>query len=230
MPISELFERHHALGYSVQPWQSSAQQDHGARDYRRDLRRLAVAGIGMMQVGMFAIALHAGDIQGISEDYQRLLRFVSLLVTGFVVAFSARGFFESAWRHLRQGALVMDLPVALAIGLAFAASTVATFGGDGDVYFDSVVMFTFLLLLARFVEKRMRYRDALAWQDAEQSLPDAVRVRRNGTWTLVPRRELRRGDQVLVRAGDTIPIDARVVMGSARCGRTASAAKPCRAP
>lgn len=214
LPVSALFAQIAALGYSVQPWQSSAQQDMARADYRRDLRRLAVAGIGMMQVGMFAIALHAGDIQGISDEYQRLLRLVSLLVTGFVVAFSARGFFESAWRHLRQGALVMDLPVALAIGLAFAASTIATFAGDGDVYFDSVVMFTFLLLLARFVEKRMRYRDALAWQDAEQTLPDAAQVRRGEAWLTVPRRDITAGDRVLVRAGETVPIDGVLLQGS----------------
>jgi Cu2+-exporting ATPase len=214
LAISELFAGIAALGYSVQPWQTSAQQELARADYRRDMRRLAVAGIGMMQVGMFAIALHAGDIQGISDEYQRLLRLFSLLVTGFVVAFSARGFFESAWRHLRQGALVMDLPVALAIGLAFAASTIATFAGDGDVYFDSVVMFTFLLLLARFVEKRMRYRDAIAWQDAEQTLPDAAQLRRGDSWITVPRREIAAGDRVLVRAGATIPIDGLLLEGS----------------
>jgi Cu2+-exporting ATPase len=48
----------------------------------------------MMQVGMFAIALHAGDLQGISDEYRDLLRGFSLLVTTFVVWFSARGFFD----------------------------------------------------------------------------------------------------------------------------------------
>jgi cation transport ATPase len=61
LPISELFAGIAALGYRVQPWQTSAAAGVQARlDYQRDLRRLAVAGIGMMQVGMFAIALHAG--------------------------------------------------------------------------------------------------------------------------------------------------------------------------
>jgi Cu2+-exporting ATPase len=210
---SAVFARVASLGYRVQPWHSSAQRDQAESEYRRDLRRLAVAGIGMMQVGMFAIALHAGDIQGIDAEYERLLRLVSLLVTGFVVWFSARGFFESAWRHLRRGALVMDLPVALAIGLAYAASAVATLRGGGDVYFDSVVMFTFLLLLARFIEKRMRYRDTLAWQDAEQALPDAVQVRVDGRWERRARKTLEPGQRLLLRAGETVPVDATVCIG-----------------
>jgi Cu2+-exporting ATPase len=213
LPMSELFAKIAGLGYSVQPWQSNAHQEQAKAEYRQDLRRLAVAGIGMMQVGMFAIALHAGDLQGISFEYQRLMRLFSLLVCAFVVAYSARGFFESAWRHLRHGVLVMDLPVALAIGLAFGASAVASLRGIGEVYFDSVVMFTFLLLLARFVEKRLRYRDALAWQDAEQTLPDSAQIWRDGRWISVARRELQADDRVLLRAGDIIPIDATVSSG-----------------
>lgn len=210
---SALFARIAALGYRVQPWHSSAQRDQARAEYRRDLRRLAVAGIGMMQVGMFAIALHAGDIQGIAREYEQLLRLVSLLVTGFIVLFSAREFFSSAWRHLRHGALVMDLPVALAIGIAYGASAFATLRGGGDVYFDSVVMFTFLLLLARFTEKRLRLRDTLAWQDAEQTLPDAVQVWRDEGWQQIPRRTVVAGQRILLRAGDTIPVDGVIVRG-----------------
>jgi len=214
LPLSELMARIASLGYSVRPWHSSSQQAQARQEYRSDLRRLAVAGIGMMQVGMFAIALHAGDLQGISTEYRGLLRWVSLLVTGFVIGFAARGFFASAWRHLRAGALVMDLPVALAIGLAWLASAVATIWNVGDVYFDSVVMFTFLLLLARFLEKRVRYRDALDWQDAESLLPDAVMQLCDGQWCRRPRREVRAGDRLLLRAGETVPIDARVTSGA----------------
>ncbi|EED32698.1 cation-transporting ATPase [gamma proteobacterium NOR5-3] len=213
LSMSDVFTRVASLGYRVQPWQSSLRQDQAKQEYRNDLRRLSVAGIGMMQVGMFAIALHAGDIQGISTEYQGLMRLFSLLVTTFVVAYSARGFFESAWRHLKFGALVMDLPVALAIGLAYGASAYASLLGGGEVYFDSVVMFTFLLLLARFLEKRLRYQDALAWQDAEQTLPDVAQVWKDNAWTRIPRRQLGAGDRVLLRAGDVIPIDAKVSHG-----------------
>ncbi len=168
----------------------------------------------MMQVGMFAIALHAGDIQGIDARYQALLRWVSLPVAAFVVFYSARPFFTSAWRHLRQGALVMDLPVALAIGLAFLASAWATISGTGQVYFDSVVMFTFLLLLARFLERRVRQRQLFTWLDAESSLPSAVVVRRDDQWVTVARIALRAGETILIKAGETVPVDAQVCQGS----------------
>jgi Cu2+-exporting ATPase len=211
--LSELFAQVEALGYQARPFHASTQRQQMAEEYRLDLRRLAVAGLGMMQVGMFAVALHAGDIQGIESQYQGMLRWVSLLVASFVVFFSSRPFFITAWRHLRQGALVMDLPVALAIGLAWLASAWATITGTGQVYFDSVVMFTFFLLLGRFLERRIRQRHNLAWFDAQEALPDAVSTRREGQWVMVPRIQLQAGDIVLVRAGDTVPVDAQVVTG-----------------
>ena len=213
IPLSQVFARLDALGYQVRPFQASAQRRQMGEEYRLELRRLAVAGLGMMQVGMFAIALHAGDIQGIEIQYQGLLRWVSLLVASFVVGFSARPFFTTAWRHLRQGALVMDLPVALAIGLAWLASAWATATGSGQVYFDSVVMFTFFLLLGRFLERRVRQRHALTWFDAQGTLPDAVSARREGRWVTVPRVQLQSGDSVLIRAGETVPVDGLVNRG-----------------
>ena len=214
LATSALFAAVADLGYKVQPFEANARREQLARDYRQDLRRLAVAGIGMMQVGMFGIALHAGDLQGIASEYQGLLRWVSLLVASFVVVFSARSFFESAWRHLRQGALVMDLPVALAIGLAWVASAWATISGSGQVYFDSIVMFTFLLLLARFLEFRSRRRDSGAWLDAQSQLPVTATVQQQNQWVQVPRQQIQPDDRLLVTAGSVFPADGEVLTGS----------------
>jgi Cu2+-exporting ATPase len=214
LPLSEIFARVENLGYRPRPFQTSTARLQMAEEYRTELRRLAVAGLGMMQVGMFAIALHAGDIQGIDTRYQGLLRWVSLLVASFIVFYSARPFFSAAWRHLKVGTLVMDLPVALAIGLAWLASAWATVSDTGQVYFDSVVMFTFFLLLGRFLEHRVRQRHALTWFDAESTLPGAVTTRRDEQWVTVPRIQLQGGETVLVKAGETVPVDAQIVDGS----------------
>ncbi|MAT92426.1 MAG: ATPase [Halioglobus sp.] len=210
---SDIFAHLDALGYSARPFHQAARRELQTEEMRDDLRRLGVAALGMMQVGMFAIALHAGDIQGMQAHYTDLLRWGSLPLATFVVLYSARPFFSTAWRHLRRGALVMDLPVALAIGLAFAASTWATLSGSGQVYFDSVVMFTFFLLLGRYLEKRARMRNDLPWQEAEDTLPAAVPVLRDGQWQSTPRVHLCAGDTILLRAGTAVPVDACVLDG-----------------
>ncbi len=218
LKISEIFIHLHNLGYQPQPYEASAQARQLRSDHRTSLKRLAVAGLGMMQVGMFAIALHAGDIQGIEEKYQSLLRWVSMPVTGFVVFYAARGFFISAWRHLRHGTLVMDLPVALAIGLALTASAWATVTNSGQVYFDSVVMFTFFLLLGRFLEQGARQRHLYNWSDVHGRLPASVTVRCGNQWQMRPRIKLEGGETILIKPGDVVGIDAVVTKGtSALC-------------
>jgi Cu2+-exporting ATPase len=134
--------------------------DCGNTRQRDLLKRLGVAGLAMMQVMMFAIALYAGAFDGMEEAYRRLLQFASLLFCVPVVGYSAVPFFQSAAAALRRwisgerGALNMDVPIALAIGCAFSVSLVHTLTGTGEVYFESVVMFSFLLLTARYEDDR----------------------------------------------------------------------------
>ena len=211
--LGDIFQQVDMLGYKSRPFQPSAQREQMAAEYKTGLGQLAVAGLGMMQVGMFAIALHAGDLQGIETEYQILLRWVSLIVASFVVTYSARPFFSSAWRHLKVGALVMDLPVSLAIGVAWLASFWATVTGSGQVYFDSVVMFTFFLLLGRFLERRARTRGELAWYDAESTLPPAVKVLRDQRWQDVARVQILPGETIMIPRGETVPVDAIIIQG-----------------
>ena len=77
-------------------------EERGRLRERRDaMLRLGVAGLGMMQVMMYAVGLYAGDYFGIEETEQRFLEWVSLLVTLPVLLYSGRIFFEGAWRSLR---------------------------------------------------------------------------------------------------------------------------------
>ena len=87
-----------------------------------------------------------------SADIESLMRWASLLLTVPVVLYSAAPFFSGAWRDLRLRRIGMDVPVALGVAVAFAASVWATVRGSGEVYFDSIAMFVFLLLGGRFLE------------------------------------------------------------------------------
>ncbi len=213
LPVSEIFQQLLALGYDPHPWQLSQGAKLIESEQRAALRELAVAGLAMMQVGMFGIALHAGDIQGIAPEYRGLMRWVSLLIASVVVFYSARSFFHNAWNNLRFGRLVMDLPVALAIGIAYVASGWATLQNSGEVYFDSIAMFTFFLLLGRYLERQMRRRDYLRQTDLQSLLPLGSLRREGEAWQTVPTRSIRAGDTLLLRAGDTIPADGVLLDG-----------------
>ena len=201
------------IGYPAYPYDREQQESQHKKERHTMLKRLAVAGFGMMQVMMFAVALYAGDFQDMETGIRDFIRWMSLLIAIPVVLYAAQPFFRNAWAGLKRGQPGMDVPVALAIGGAFLASCHATISGSGEVYFDSVSMFTFLLLLGRFLEMSVRAKAAAACEDLAQLLPVSATRLDGGQQTAVPIAELKRGDIVLVRPGETIPADGRVMSG-----------------
>ena len=212
--LSQLMAAIQAIGYRPRPYQPATTQLAIKAENRQYLRRLGVAGLVMMQIGMFAIALYAGAFQGIAEQYQNFIRWVSLLLALPVVGYSAVPFFQGAWRGIVTRHPGMDLPVALAIALAFVASAFNTVRGTGEVYFDSVAMFTFFLLLGRYLEQRTRYQAELAGAGLMSLVPSAaLRINSDGRAESVPLNQLQSGDRVRVHAGDYLPCDGQVLSG-----------------
>ena len=145
------------------------------------------------------------------------MRWASLVLTVPVVAYSAQPFFLGAWRDLRVRRAGMDVPVALGIAVAFAASVWATLRGDGEVYFDSVTMFVFLLLAGRFLELEARHRAGAALAHLGRLVPAQAERLREFPGPIETERvaasALRRGDFVLVRPGERVPADGTVAQG-----------------
>ena len=215
--LSQLMLALSSIGYRPQPATQDQQQKLYRRENRQTLLRLGVAGIGMMQVGMVSIGLYAGAIQDMSENWQAFLRLISLLIATPIVFYSAQPFFYGAWRVIKSRHLSMDVPVALAIGSAYLASCWATLSGVGEVYFDSVAMFTFFLLLGRFLEMRVRHRNGMESGRFAQLLPlTACKVscsEHKRTSQYVPVKSLLPGDWLRVNAGDVFACDGRVLEG-----------------
>ncbi|WNZ57445.1 heavy metal translocating P-type ATPase [Microbulbifer sp. MKSA007] len=211
---SELFGELERIGYRPAPATAANQESVIQSEHRAALRRLGVAGLGTMQVMMFAIALYFGAAaeEGVGE-FERYFRWVSLLVATPVVFYAARPFFSAALRSLRARHLSMDVPVSLAIGMAYVASFYATVFGTGEVYFESISMFTFFLLLGRTVEMRARHRAGLASGGLAQLLPMTAAKYQGDDIVHVPVAALVAGDKVLLRPGDTVPADGEVLEG-----------------
>jgi Cu2+-exporting ATPase len=160
-----------------------------------------------------SVALYAGALESMAEGYRRLLEYTSLVFCIPVVAYSAMPFFTSAIGAFKRG-INMDVPVALAISITFITSLVATVTGTGEVYYDSVVMFTFLLLGARYVDGRLRARFDMS-SNVLAALPDtAVRLVESGRET-VRVCDLETGDRVWVNEGERLPVDGILQSASA---------------
>jgi len=210
IPLSRVLAELHAIGYRPRPATDEQQRALEVRDNRLALTRLGVAGFGMMQAGMVAIGLYMGA----NDEWQSLLRVVSMVLSTPVVFFSAWPFFRASWHSLKAGQLIMDVPVALAVGLGYSASGWATFSGTGEVYFESISMFVFFLLVGRYLEMRARYRHRIGGANVAQLLPSVAKRWQQGEWHQVAVKLLRPGDRVQVAAGDTFPADGEVIAGA----------------
>lgn len=219
-PLSTLLLAIHRIGYRACPWRADQQEALLQKENRRFIRRLAVAGIGAMQVMMYAIALYSGAISAdMPDSYRDLLRIVSALVATPVVLYAAAPFFRAAWRDIKMRHFGMDVPVAIAIGGAYLASLWTTFSifvgtkGAGEVYYDSVAMFTFFLLTGRYLELRARHATARAARALTHLLPSGCLKQMNGRYQRVPVSDLQPNDRIRVLTGDTIPADGILISG-----------------
>lgn len=209
------------IGYAAVAMDSRALDDARRLESRRGMKRLLVAGFGAMQAMMYASAPYLGAADHMDSATRDWFRWLSLLASTPVVCYSAQDFFIGAGRGLRARIITMDVPVALAIALIYAASLVEAVRGGTEVYFESVSMFVFLLLAGRYLEMRARHRsldlgDALARltpgyahrvRDDETNAAEAVEQ--------VSVHELRAGDRVHVFEGGLVPADG--VLDSERC-------------
>lgn len=211
--LSDILKAISAIGYVAHPFDPGRQEAVNKKEKSAALRRLAVAGLGAMQVMMLAIAMYAGDYSGMEEGLRVFMRWVSLILTLPVVLYSAAGFFTTAWRDLKRHQLSMEVPVSLAIGGAFGASVWSTLTHGSEVYFDSVCMFAFFLLTSRYLEMGARHRAGEAAEELVKLLPaTATRLTDEGE-QVVAVSELAPGDRVMVRPGETIPADGVVSEG-----------------
>lgn len=211
--LSELLMAIHEVGYTARPYQPDQAEQHLQAERRSALIRLCVAGLGAMQSMMLAVPLYFQFIDNLSTDFIEIFRWFSLLTATPVVLYSARPFFNNAARDIATRHLTMDVPVALAIGLAYIASAWVTFTGGDDVYFESVCMFTFFLSLGRYIEMQARYRAGLTGGALGGAEPTIATLIEGTTTRIVAAHEITVGQQVRIKPGATVPIDGVILNG-----------------
>lgn len=212
--LSDVLKSISEIGYHAHPFDPGRLESLQKKEKSAALRRIAVAGLGMMQVMMIAVAMYIGAVSDMETGMRDFLRWISLVMTTPVVFYSARVFFTSAWRDVRRGRFGMDVPVSIGIAIAFCASVWATLMGGGEVYFDSVTMFTFFLLTGRYLEMTARHKAGQVAEELVRLMPATATRLRNGEQEVIPVSQLEPGDVVLIKPGEVVPADGVVIEGA----------------
>lgn len=203
-------------GYTPRPLQSAALDDARTHETRDLMKRLLVAGFGMMQVMTFAFVIYMNNINKLPGGTLELFRWLGFLVATPVVFYAAIPFFKGARQALRLKSLNMDVPIAIAIAAIYGASVFQAVTFGGEVYFDSVSMLVFFLLTGRYLEMRARHRSVDS-ADALIHLTPAFAERRrdDGTLEKVAVDDLVTGDRVQVAEGAYVPADGQLISAQA---------------
>jgi Cu2+-exporting ATPase len=206
------------IGYEAWPFEPSLSLEMSKKERRQLLTRLGVALLGMMQVMMYAWPSYVGD-SDITAEYDLLLGWTSWALTVPVIVYSAGPIFRAAWRSVasfrRTHILGMDVPIALALALAFSAGTVNLVTGSGQGYFDSITMFVAFILAARYVELLAR-QDAQGGAEAlAKQLPATCERISNYPVSrqveIVPVINCNPGEVLRISPGDVVPADGILI-------------------
>jgi len=225
--VSTIFIQLNKLGYPCHPWRIEKQQLMLKEERRQFTRRLAVAGIGATQVMMYAIALYAGALQDMDVEFRSFIRWVSALVALPVVAYAAQPFFIASFKNLKNRTVGMNVPISIAVASAYIVSIWSTWSNQGEVYFDSICMFTFFLLLGRYAELRARHRRIKSGHLLHNLIPvSCVRILDHTTERVVVQ-SIKVGNSIRIFPGDNIPVDGVILNGTSRLNKAVLTGEYC---
>ncbi len=217
MQLSEAILAMGRIGYQAIPYEEDLEQKAN-KEHRQDLLfRMAFAGFVFANVMTAAVCLYGGDFFGIEEKWRAVFQWYSMVLTFTGILYSGRSFFTSAWKAIKTRKPNMDLPISIGITVSFVWSSSITIfqtqGFEGHVYFDSVSMFVFLILVGRFLESSARETAGSTTRHLLALLPRSARKMNHGHEELIPLRSIQKGDILRIKPGDRLPVDGEVING-----------------
>ncbi len=213
LKLSGILSRLKSIGYESLPFQPDAHEASYKKEQKGYLKKLGLAGIMTMQVMMLAMGQYFDVFGNFEADAIAYFNAVSLLLTTPVVLYSGSIFYVSAFKALMGRTVNMDVPITIAIFATYVAGVFAVNNATGEVYFESICMFVFFLLISRFLEHRSRHKATLISSNMLKLIPVTANKKSDDGFVSVLAKQLVKDDVVLVKAGETIPIDGVIIEG-----------------
>ncbi|MFN7559470.1 MAG: heavy metal translocating P-type ATPase [bacterium] len=214
LPLSSIARTLDSLGYPPHPARQAGARKARQIEDRRTLIRIAVAGACAGNIMLLALALYAGAFATMESEYLHLFRWVSMALSLVAVAWPGSIFFRGALASIRTRTPNLDLPIALGMGAGLVWSVLNTLRGTGEIYFDSLSVLVFALLVGRAIQQRQQRWSADAVELLFSLTPTSARRVQGDTTTDVPIEALTIGDLVEVHPGESIPADGTVELGT----------------
>jgi heavy metal translocating P-type ATPase len=199
-----------AIGYRAVSLDSKESQE-----VKRSLQwRLAVAAFCSLNIMMFAYPLYATYFDYDGEGYGNLFAWLSFFACVPVLTYSAWPIWRRCTVSLKNGFCGMETLVALGVGAASAVSLQELFNGGNRVYFDSISLVIFFVLLGKMIEGRAKFSAKESLMRLSRATPRRGRKRfSDGRLAFVPLKELAKGDCLVAYTGEKIVLDGIICEG-----------------
>ena len=201
------------LGYGVAPLDTATGDDGHKKEEQSLLLAMGVAGFATANIMLLSVSVWGGHGE-MGEATRQGLHALSGVIALPTLIYSGRPFFKSAWNVLKKRRTNMDVPISLALILAFSVSVAETLRGGEHAYFDAACMLLFFLLIGRFLDARVRRRAWSAARDlAALASRTVTRIGADGSPRSVRAEEIRPGDRILLAPGERAVVDMRIEGG-----------------
>lgn len=212
--LSEVARLLASLGYEPELKLSDLEKKHTSYAMRRLWMQIGFAGFAFGNIMLMSLSSYFGLDAFQAARFKPLFGFISLALVLPVVFFSAADYWKTAWRSIGQRTISLDVPIAVGIAALFLQSAYEIMTGRGDGYLDSLAALLFFLLSGKLFQQKIF--DRLAFdRDYKSFFPLSVRRRQGERHQQCSLSQLAVGDRLVLRHGELIPADARLIGGAA---------------
>lgn len=213
--LSQIIFKIRSIGYNAYAYDSSIADKKASKAKQDYFIRMMVAVVCTMNIMMLSVAKYTGFFTGMSKEVKDMIHFAEFLLTSPVLFYSGWIFYKGAYYGLKNKILNMDLLVSTGATLTYLYSLSILLGVKGESYFDSVSMIISFVLVGKYLEIIGKKSAVDTLDKIKSSLPlEATLIKDNKRETLALDL-LKVGDIVELKIGEKVPVDGKIVFGSA---------------
>ncbi len=212
--LSQIATTLHRLGYSPSPIRESESSHRFQRENRRHLSRIGIAAAAAGNNMIISAALYLGMFSYMSSGMSQMFRVASCLAGVLALLWPGRIFLQGAISAIRTRTPHMDLPIALGLSVGTLAGVINVIRGTGEIYFDSLSVLIFLLLVGRWIQFRQQSRAADSVEMLYRLTPQRTRKLVDGQPVETSVDLIQKDDELEILSGDLFPVDGEILHGS----------------
>ncbi|WP_152287040.1 heavy metal translocating P-type ATPase [Flavicella marina] len=203
-----------SIGYEPYISLENTKKDKNKKTNKDLIYKLGVAGFAFGNIMFLSFPEYFEVDEYWLNQYKIFFRWIMFFMALPVLLYSAQDYFSSAYKGLKHRILNIDVPISLGILVLFVRSVIEIFFDLGQGYFDSLTGLVFFLLLGKFFQQRT-YSFLSFERDYTSYFPIAVTRIKNDNETSIQIYDVKKGDRLLIRNQELIPIDGIMISGNA---------------